>query len=178
MYFNKKIYTTFLACFVFLIFFIAVFCFVFNPRKIELPGTSMTPLFEPNDWYLTSRWWIKINRFNIVIVHEPDRDDRLLIKRVIGISGETLELKQGKVFVNGKLLIEPHIKNIKQGGVENYIMRDGSFRVTIPEKSYFFMGDNRDNSYDSRNFGPLHEKHVQGKIVAIIWPPSRVKWLW
>ena len=158
-----------------LIFFVAVFYSVFDVGSIAPPGLSMLPLFATNDSYLTLKWFTEINRHDVVLVHEPGRDDRLLIKRVVGLPRETLELKQGKVFVNGKLLPEPYIKDWKQRGVENYIMRNGKSSITIPEQSYFFMGDNRDNSYDSRYFGPLHEQHVRGKIIFIFWPLSHFK---
>lgn len=157
------------------IFLASLFYFIFDIGSAAPPGLSMAPLFAAHDKYLILRWWTKINRYDIVLVQEPDRDDRLLIKRVVGLPGETLELKKGKLFVNGKPLPEPYIKNTKQRGVENYIIRSGSARITIPEKSYFFLGDNRDNSYDSRYFGPLHEKHIQGKILGIFWPVSHAK---
>ena len=150
-----------------------LFSVVFSIGRIAPPGLSMLPLFNINDRYVAVRWWVKIDRFDVVLVREPGRDDRLLIKRIIGLPGETLELKRGKVFVNGILLLEPYIKNLKQMGVENYILRSGKAKIIIPEKSYFFMGDNRDNSYDSRYFGPLHEQHIKGKIICIFWPSSR-----
>lgn len=140
MRFNKRIYKNFLGFLVFTIFFTAVFCLFFDMGSVSPPGISMLPLFSSDDSYLTLRWWTRINRYDVVLVHEPGRDDRLLIKRVVGIPGETLELKQGKIFVNGKLLFEPYIKNPKQRGVENYIMRNGSARITIPAESYFFDG--------------------------------------
>ena len=160
------------AIFLFSLFYF-VFVAVFDIGSAAPPGLSMLPLFASHDTYLTQKLWIKVKRYDIVLVHEPNRDDVLLIKRVIGLPGEALELKKGKIFVNGKLLPEPYIKDWKQRGVENYIMRNGKSSITIPEQSYFFMGDNRDNSYDSRYFGPLHKEHIRGKIICIFWPLSR-----
>lgn len=175
MYFNKKIYQIFLGYCVLLIFFIAVFQFIFNIGRVTPPGLSMLPLFKSNERHLVLKWWIKITRYDIVVVREPDRDDRLLIKRVIGIPGDTLEIRQGFVFVNGVKLPEPYLKSSKQRGVENYILRSGSSRINIPPKFYFVMGDNRSNSHDSRNFGPVYEKNIQGKIICIFWPLSHFK---
>lgn len=175
MHFYKRIYKIFLSQLVLIIFFVAIFLFIFDIGAVTPPGVSMLPLFKPYEKNLILQWWIKINRYDIVVLYEPNKDDRLLIKRVIGVPGDLLEIHQGFVFVNGVKLPEPYLKNLTQRGVENYILRNGSSRINITPEFYFVMGDNRDNSYDSRNFGPVHEKNIQGKIICIFWPPSSFK---
>lgn len=97
--------------------------------------------------------------------------DDPLIKRVVGLPGETLEIRQGKVLVNGEPLDEPYVENdpCKPGRP-----RTCSFGpVTVPEGHYFMMGDNRTNSVDSRFFGPVPEDAVIGEALVRFWPPTR-----
>lgn len=93
------------------------------------------------------------------------RDNRL-VKRVIGLPGETIEIKSGAVFINGSELNEPYVRNTTFPD-----MLDGEF--LIPEDQYFMMGDNRIWSSDSRRFGPVSIKSIEGKASIIVWPPSK-----
>lgn len=97
---------------------------------------------------------------------DPDRD---FIKRVIGIPGDTVEVKGGQVFVNGNLIEEPYLVNNRD--------RSDQPPVQIGERELFVMGDNRANSQDSRQFGPIDRDKVVGKAFIILWPPSRFEWL-
>lgn len=155
------------------VLFSAIFYFFFDVGRVLPPGTSMLPTIESGDRYLILKWWGAVGRQDIVIIRDPGMD-RLLLKRVVGISGDTLELKKGDVFINGVLTKEPYIKTTAQKGVENFILRGSSAESIVIDKDFVFvMGDNRDNSYDSRNLGPVHQKHIQGKVVCIFWPISR-----
>ena len=93
-----------------------------------------------------------------------ERDNRL-VKRVIGLPGETIEIRDGKVFINGQELNEPYVKNVT---FPNHL--DGPYN--IPDDSIFVMGDNRIWSSDSRHFGPVSLKSIEGKATSVIWPPS------
>lgn len=93
------------------------------------------------------------------------RENRL-VKRVIGLPGETIEIKDGKVFINGSELNEPYVRNTTFPD-----MLDGEY--LIPENQYFMMGDNRIWSSDSRRFGPVSIKSIEGKASFIVWPPSK-----
>jgi len=91
------------------------------------------------------------------------------IKRVVGLPGETVESRDGQVYVNGKRLIEPYLPT---GTVTA-----GLAPLTVPEGALFVMGDNRGSSSDSRVFGPVRRSSVVGRAVAKVWPPARASYL-
>ena len=100
-----------------------------------------------------------LKRGDIVSFKTPDNDTDVAIKRIIGLPGETIEIKNGKVYINGKVLNEPYLKNQK---TEWFYKGE----MYIPKGTYFVMGDNRSNSYDSRNYGPVRlDKYLEGKVV-------------
>jgi signal peptidase I len=97
----------------------------------------------------------------------PDEND--LIKRVIGLPGEVVEGRDGRVFVNGRELIEPYLP-------EDSFTSDFE-PVTVPEDHLFVMGDNREESLDSRSFGPVPVDSLVGRAVMRAWPPGRLGFL-
>jgi signal peptidase I len=105
-------------------------------------------------------------RGDIVTLHPPNNPDwsaTPFIKRIIGLPGETIEVKQGSVYINGKVLNEPYVKNSF-----TYTMSP----ILIPAGEYFVMGDNRDIADDSHIFGTVPRKNFIGKAWIVIWPPS------
>jgi signal peptidase I len=116
-----------------------------------------------------------IRRGDILVFKFPEDPNRDFIKRVIGLPGETLEMKQKKIYINGKPLDEPYVHfmfpvgNRKPGDAdftEPAVARDYG-PVTVPEGYYFMMGDNRDNSQDSRYWGFLNREYIKGKALFI-----------
>jgi signal peptidase I len=91
------------------------------------------------------------------------------VKRLIGLPGETVSERDGRIFINGNRLAEPYLRGSRQPG------SDGGWKV--PAGNYFMMGDNRDNSCDSRQWGAVPRSSIVGPVVATYWPPSRIK-LW
>jgi signal peptidase I len=117
-----------------------------------------------------------IKRLDIVVFKYPEEPDRDFIKRVIGLPGETIELRDKKVYVNGKPLDEPYVHFIQPPGgqseqheVTSFDVRERYGPVTVPANHYFVMGDNRDNSQDSRYWGFLPRENVKGKALLIYW---------
>lgn len=106
------------------------------------------------------------NRGDIVIIDGPESDKRL-IKRVIGLPGDTLDFTaDGHVSVNGQVLNEPYVKGLTYA--------DGmKVPYTVPAKSVFVMGDNRENSQDSRMIGPIALSSLEGRAVFRLWPLSK-----
>ena len=114
-----------------------------------------------------------IKRGDIVVFKYPDEPERDFIKRVIGLSGETIELRNKKVFVNGVGLDEPYVHFLEASHlaaeVTSFDVRERYGPVTVPPGQYFVMGDNRDNSQDSRYWGFLPRHYIKGKALLIYW---------
>jgi len=134
--------------------------FIFGPTPLAI-GRAVLPVRS-------------IHRGDIVVFKYPDEPDRDFIKRVIGLPGETIELRNKKVHVNGQALDEPYIHFLTPPSndyqeVTSFDVRERFGPVTVPADSYFVMGDNRDNSQDSRYWGFLPRGHVKGKALLIYW---------
>jgi signal peptidase I len=117
-----------------------------------------------------------IRRGDVVVFKYPEEPERDFIKRVIGLPGETIELKQKKVYVNGTPLEEPYVHFLEPPGatdsaseITSLDVRERYGPVTVPADHYFVMGDNRDNSQDSRYWGFLPRDYVKGKALIIYW---------
>jgi signal peptidase I len=118
-----------------------------------------------------------IKRGEVIVFKYPEEPDRDFIKRVIGLPGETLEVREKKVYINGKPLDEPYVHFLQppRGGsadlneVTSFDVRERYGPVTVPPNQYFVMGDNRDNSQDSRYWGFLPRELVKGKALVIYW---------
>jgi signal peptidase I len=117
-----------------------------------------------------------IHRGDVVVFKYPEEPERDFIKRVIGLPGETVELKQKKVYVNGTPLDEPYVHFLEPprsadsaSEVTSLDVRERYGPVTVPANQYFVMGDNRDNSQDSRYWGFLPRDYVKGRALIIYW---------
>jgi len=117
-----------------------------------------------------------ISRGEIVAFKSPENPKIPFIKRVIGLPGETLEIRDKRVYINGtelkesyKHFIDSNIYERDSGIPNDYIVRDNFGPITIPPDSYFMMGDNRDNSNDSRYWGVVSGKNMIGKPLFIYW---------
>ena len=117
-----------------------------------------------------------IRRGDIVVFKYPDEPERDFIKRVIGLPGDTLELRNKKVLINGHELAEPYVHFLEPprsadsaSEVTSLDVRERYGPVTVPANQYFVMGDNRDNSQDSRYWGFLPRSYIKGKALMIYW---------
>jgi signal peptidase I len=117
-----------------------------------------------------------LHRGDVVVFKYPEEPDRDFIKRVIGLPGDTLELKAKKVYINGTPLDEPYVHFIDAPRgesdfheVTSFDVRERYGPVTVPPNQYFVMGDNRDNSQDSRYWGFLPRDYIKGKALVIYW---------
>ena len=150
---------------------LALFIRYFIVELYLVEGPSMRPTLTHSERLVVNKfiYFFRTPQRGEILVFRYPRDPRRdFIKRVIGIPGDIIEVRQGQVFRNGELLLEPYILE----------MTRGSFPATkVPEGHVFAMGDNRNNSEDSRSkavgFVPL--EMVKGKAVLVFWPPSQFK---
>jgi signal peptidase I len=114
-----------------------------------------------------------IRRGEIIVFKYPDEPERDFIKRVIGLPGDTVELRAKKVYINGKPMDEPYVHFLTPASMGSEVtsadVRERYGPVTVPPEQYFVMGDNRDNSQDSRYWGFLPRDLVKGKALVIYW---------
>ncbi len=167
--FTKRILKAIGIYIIFAIIVIILFRTVFMLSLI--PSSSMEPTIEVNNVVFSTRYDVDeedIERFDILVFIPPDNPDITYIKRVIGLPEETIEVKDGKVYVDGVELDDSFIK-----GSQNQV-GDGIYE--IPEGCYFFMGDNRNNSKDSRfwNNPYVSVDDIQAKAKCIIFPFSDI----
>lgn len=144
--------------------------FVIQPYEVHL--SSMHPTLEEGDFILVNKLAFKFgkpSRGDVVVFLPPVQTEKDYVKRVIGLPGETVDIKDGKVFINGVALEEPYALGTTSGGKYNHIQ--------VPENTVFVMGDNRMNSSDSRTFGPVSIASLEGKTILLFWPISRLKWV-
>lgn len=145
----------------FLIIF--MFCNIFHPYRVE--GNSMEPNLD--DEKIVYAQYVdcdKIQTGDIVVFHSPV-DGVKLVKRVIALSGQTIEIKNGEVFLNNELLEEAYLSDIEMFTVAGSNLTNEA-PLTLGEKEFFVMGDNRPNSLDSRNFGAIT---CHGKIEKVFF---------
>jgi signal peptidase I len=117
-----------------------------------------------------------IRRGQVIVFKYPVEPDRDFIKRVIGLPGETLELKAKRVYINGKALDEPYVHFLESPASNpefhestSLDVRENYGPVTVPPNQFFVMGDNRDNSQDSRYWGFLPRDYIKGRALIIYW---------
>jgi signal peptidase I len=144
------------------IFFAARACL----QTYEVFQTSMLPNFQPGQRVVVAKaayWFNGPARGDVVIFHAPNGSQENWIKRIIGLPGDTVEVKMGQLYVNGTFLDEP------------YVIRPFTYtmaKVTVPAGKYFFLGDNRDVSNDSSRGWLITKDNLIGKAWLISWPPS------
>jgi signal peptidase I len=128
-------------------------------KPIKVEGIAMEPALKNGDRLLVDRNVDKLERGDIVTFYYPADPSKSYIKRVVGLPGEAIEIRDGKVLINGNKLDEPYVAS------ENNRVLSGRGEIKIPIDNYYVLGDNRDNSNDSRMWGPLQRKFIYGKFV-------------
>lgn len=165
---------------VFLIIVVFILFGVFAVQPVVVEGTSMLPQLHDGERLLVNKLvyykfksisWGHLERGDIVVFWYPSDPDKSYVKRIIGLPGETVEVRNGKVYIDGKMLNESYLDN-----VHNQNLRDNVVK-SVDQHYYFVMGDNRDNSSDSRVWGLVPEKYIYGKAFFRYWKPSNVGFL-
>lgn len=165
---------------VFLIIVVFILFGVFAVQPVVVEGTSMLPQLHDGERLLVNKLvyykfksisWGHLERGDIVVFWYPSDPDKSYVKRIIGLPGETVEVRTGKVYIDGKELKESYLDTI-----HNQNLRDNVLK-SVDQHYYFVMGDNRDNSSDSRVWGLVPEKYIYGKAFFRYWKPKDVGFL-
>jgi signal peptidase I len=149
---------------------IAAFIIVFLYQPVKVEGTSMMPVLSDQERIFINKFVYRvgsISRGDIVVFHYPRDPSKSYIKRVIGIAGDRLRIENGTVYRNGKPLDEPYVP-------PEYDDWRSYPKVVVPPHCYFVLGDHRNLSNDSRDFGPVDQQYIYGKAVFVYWPMSKL----
>jgi len=143
---------------------LVIIVFLYQPVKVE--GTSMAPLLSDQERIFINKFVYRfepIQRGDVVVFWYPLDRTKSFIKRVIGLPGETVEIRRGVVYVNEKVVPEPYVP-------PQYEDLSDFGPVRVPKDNYFVMGDHRISSNDSRVFGPVANRFIYGRAVFAYWP--------
>lgn len=149
---------------------LAVVIRVFLFQFFVIPSGSMEPTLTEGDMIAANKIIYRFSepkRGDIIVFKYPLNPDRDFVKRLIGLPGEKVQIKNSTLYINGKKVAEPYLpKGLK---FQDY------GPVTIPKDKYFMMGDNRNNSLDSRAWGEMPRENIIGKAAIIYWPVNRIR---
>ena len=148
-----------------------VIVFLYQPVQVE--GTSMMPRLENHERIFINKFLYRfrpIERGDVVVFRYPLDPSKSYIKRVIGLPGDEVSIRDGHVLVNGKPLAEPYVP-------PSYL-DDQSYPTTLVERDhYFVLGDHRSSSNDSRAWGTVDRQYIYGKAVFVYWPAGQMGWV-
>jgi len=143
---------------------LVIIVFLYQPVKVE--GTSMAPLLSDQERIFINKFVYRfepIERGDVVVFWYPLDHTKSFIKRVVGLPGETVEIRQDTLYVNGKVVPEPYVP-------PQYEDSSDFGPVRVPKDSFFVLGDHRISSNDSRVFGPVSSQYIYGRAVFAYWP--------
>lgn len=162
---------------IFLIIVVFVLFGVFVVQPVVVEGTSMVPELHDGERLLVNKLvyykigsvsWGHLERGDIVVFWYPREPDKSYVKRIIGLPGETVEVRNGKVIIDGRELNEDYLDTEHNQSLPSFPVKK------VEEHYYFVMGDNRDNSSDSRYWGLVPEKYIYGKAFFRYWKPANI----
>jgi signal peptidase I len=145
-----------------------IITFLYQPVRVE--GTSMQPELRDQDRLFIDKFFFrfeKINRGDVVVFHYPRDPEKSYIKRVIGLPGDTVAIRLGRVFIDNQPIEESYVPR-------RYRDTRSMGEMVVPPDEYFVMGDHRSISSDSRDFGPVDRELIYGKAAFIYWPADNM----
>jgi signal peptidase I len=149
---------------------IVLIVFIYQPVKVE--GTSMMPGLTDQERIFINKYTYKLGagsiaREDLVVFHYPNDPSQSYIKRIIAVPGDTVQIIEGAVYVNGKQLDEPYVPL-------EYRDHISMKKEVVPPDDYFVLGDHRSSSNDSRVWGFVDRREIYGKAVFVYWPLDRI----
>jgi signal peptidase I len=165
---------------IFLIIVVFILFGVFAVQPVVVEGTSMLPQLNDGERLLVNKLvyykiqsvsWGHLERGDIVVFWFPKEPDKSYVKRIIGLPGEMVEVRNGKVLIDGQELHEDYLDIEHNQSLPSFASK------RVDDHHYFVMGDNRDNSSDSRYWGLVPEKYIYGKAFFRYWKPSNMGFL-
>ena len=151
-----------------IIIVVVVFIRTFIATPVRVDGSSMVPTLKNNDILILNKLARNYKRFDIVVVRAHNAK---LVKRIIGLPGESIEYKDNKLYINGKV-----IKDVTPEETDDFSLEELYGMKKIPDGYYFVMGDNRDGSSDSRDYriGLIKKNNILGKTILRIFPLNKI----
>ncbi len=151
----------------------------FSIQPFRVNGPSMQPNLYTNNLVVVNLLAYDFGspqRGDVIVFHPPITTDPNIyyVKRIIAIPGDTIRITATAVYVDGKKLDEPYIHNLGSTTIENLVVVP---QTTLKTNQYWVMGDNRQDSQDSRFFGPISRRAIVGKAEVVIWPMNSLEWL-
>ena len=148
---------------------VALFVRVFLIQQYYVIGPSMEPSLHQGDRIIVNKLAFRIRdirRGDVVIFKREGVERDELVKRVVGLPGDTIEIKDCVTYVNDAVYLEPYL--VAERG--DWCGERSTQRFYVPERHYFVMGDNRGVSLDSRKFGAVSESQIEGRVTLVVWP--------
>lgn len=148
----------------------AIFIVIFVIQPVKVEGTSMQPRLVDQERIFVNRFIYRfenIHRGDVVVFWYPRDTNKSFIKRVLAVSGDVVEIRRGVVMVNGNAVDEPYLK-------PEFRDHESFSRTIVPPDQYFVLGDHRNSSNDSRNWGFVPRSLIYGKAIFRYWPVSRL----
>ncbi len=160
---------------------VALFAVIFTLARLTIGnysilGRSMEPNYYQDERLLVDRITPRLgflDRGDVVIAHSPREADTELIKRLIGKPGDTVELRENRIYVNGTALEEPYLPDGADSGPRD----KQQAQWTLGENEYFLLGDNRSQSADSRSFGTIQSSNIVGRALLVYFPFDRFQFV-
>lgn len=151
--------------------FLVAYLFFFQPGVVR--GSSSFPTIKDNERFITDKLSYRLQnpqRGDFVVIKSPQNSEIDFIKRIVGLPGETIMLLSCRIYIDGNILNEPYLQPETCTQGESFLKEGQNYQ--IPTNFYFMLGDNRNHSSDSRDFGPIPASNIVGKAGFRYWPPE------
>lgn len=149
--------------------FAIIYLFVAQPHKVS--GSSMLPTYQDGNYILTDKLSYRFGapqHGDVIVLKNPKNESQDFIKRIMGVPGDKVKVSNGKVYINDQLKNEPYLPADRRSQYGNFLKENQDFQV--PNDQYFVMGDNREHSSDSREWGTITKEEIVGKVFFRYWP--------